>query len=251
MMDHIALLNLYREWGVDEALVSLCTNHLENVKQTVHKSPIKQNFSSLSSSQKDLSIQLQNATNLNEICEIIQSSKASPLHDTAMHSVLPKGNPEGKYFIIGEVPDHEEDRSGYVFAGRCEAWIKQLLSDIEIPFDQCLRIPLIPWRPPGGRPPSDQELQNCLPFLYRILEIYNPELIITMGVRPTRVLMGSSAPIGRLRGRWQKITLPEQKKTLLLFPMRHPSQLDVSVKARQETWHDLLLIRKFINDNTS
>ena len=44
MMDHIALLNLYREWGVDEALVSLCTNHLENVKQTVHKSPIKQNF---------------------------------------------------------------------------------------------------------------------------------------------------------------------------------------------------------------
>lgn len=246
MFDHLSLLNLYSEWGVDETLTSLCTNHLENVKPTTAIPIIKTSSSHSSNFLRHQNYSLQ-AKNIEDICKAITSFKDYPLYNTAMHSVLPKGNPLAPIFVIGEVPDADEDRNGQVFFGQSEFWLKQMFSSIQISLDDCFRMPLIPWRPPGGRQLSNNELTTCLPFLYKTLEIYKPKFILSIGTLPARTLTQSNAPISQLQGKWHTIHLPQTHITLQLFPLRHPSQIQASSKIRQETWRDLLGIRSALH----
>lgn len=248
MFDHLSLLNLYSEWGVDETLSSLCTNHLENVKPTTAIPIIKASLSHNNSLLKTQNYSLK-AKNITDICQAITSFNDYPLHNTAMHSVLPKGNPDAPIFIVGEVPDADEDRNGQVFFGQSEFWLRQMLNSIQISLDDCFCMPLIPWRPPGGRQLSNTELTTCLPFLYKTLEIYKPQFVLSIGTLPARTLTQTSAPISQLQGKWHTIHLPQTHITLRLFPLRHPSQVQASSKIRQETWRDLLRIRSAFHDS--
>lgn len=247
MFDHVSLLNLYSEWGVDETLTSLCTNHLDDVKSTPIRPVIKTSSPHSNPLLKHQNYSLQ-AKNIDDICQAITSFKEYPLHHTAMHSVLPKGNPHSPIFIIGEVPDADEDRNGQVFFGQSEFWLNQMLNSIKIPLEQCFRMPIIPWRPPGGRQLSNTELNTCLPFLYKTLEIYKPQFVLSIGTLPARTLTQTSTPLSQLQGKWHTIHLPNSHITLQLFPLRHPSQIQASTKFRQETWLDLLRIRNALNE---
>ncbi|MDI2113161.1 uracil-DNA glycosylase [Commensalibacter nepenthis] len=247
MFDHLSLLTLYSEWGVDETLASLCTNHLDDRKSTPSIPVIKTSSVHHKSLVKHPNQPLQ-AKNIDELCKVITSFKEYPLHNTAMHCVLPKGNPNSRIFIIGEVPDADEDRSGQVFFGQSEFWLNQLLNSIDLSLEECFRMPIIPWRPPGGRQLSNNELATCLPFLYKALELYKPQFIFSIGILPARILTQTSAPISQLKGQWHTIHLPQTHITLQLFPLRHPSQIQASAKIRQETWNDLLHIRKTLSD---
>ncbi|MDI2090960.1 uracil-DNA glycosylase [Commensalibacter oyaizuii] len=249
MFDRLSLLRLYSEWGVDETLTSLCTNHLENVKPTISVSSIKtSSFDTVSS------IKPQNqpllAQNIEEICQAIQDFKNYPLYETAMHSVLPKGDPLSSIFIIGEVPDADEDRNGRVFFGQTEFWLNQMFNLIDLNLDTCFRMPIIPWRPPGGRQLSNNELSACLPFLYKTLELYKPKFVISIGILPARILtQKTTASMNQLKGKWHSISLPGTNTQLKLFPLRHPSQLNTSAKIRQETWRDLLILRSTLSSD--
>lgn len=242
MNNRLYLLRLYVEWGADESLSSLCTNHFENVKPTTFLSEIKTDTSSPSPQSHPLQ-----AHNLEEICQAIQTFKGCALHDTAMYSIMPKGNPDAPIFIIGEVPDADEDRSGQVFFGQSEFWLRQMLASINVALNDCFCMPIIPWRPPGGRQVSAIEFDACLPFLYKVLEIYKPKFILSIGLLPAQILTQIQSPMSQLKSKWHTIKLPNTEVELKLFPLRSPSQINASPKVRKETWQDLLQIRLAIS----
>src|SRR5690606_41772155 len=39
----------------------------------------------------------------------------------------------------------------------------------------------VPWRPPGSRPATPEEMDLCLPFLHRQVELVAPKLVLTLG----------------------------------------------------------------------
>ncbi len=41
--------------------------------------------------------------------------------------------------------------------------------------------PLVPWRPPGGRPVSPGEMAICLPFLHRLIGLLQPRRLVIFG----------------------------------------------------------------------
>lgn len=243
MNPFLSLLQLYSEWGVDEVLTALPTDHLESIParptfSIPEKRPVPEN--PIQNINQHLSLK---TNNLQEICQAILNFKSCPLRDTAMHSILPKGNPEASLYLIGDVPDADEDRNGQVFAGQGEFWLRQLLDSIQLSFDACFQMPLLPWRPPGGRQVSKNELESCLPFLYQMLNLYSPPYILTIGLLPAQTLLQASLPFSQLRGKWHRIQNPHIKPSIQLFPLPHPAQLNTSAKIRQATWQDLLQIR--------
>lgn len=249
MYDHLSLLQLYSEWGVNESLTTSCTNHLENspsiptIPNTKRQS-VSNNII-VKTNQHPVSL----ANNLNEIKHSILNFKDCSLHDTAMHSVLPLGNPKASIYIIGDVPDADEDRSGEVFSGTANFWLKQMLESIDLSLEACFRMPLIPWRPPGGRQLAKNEIDICLPFLYKTIQIYKPKYILTLGQLPIRVLLQTQLSLRQLKSRWHSLIHSTLDPAPQIFPLPHLSQININAKIRQATWKDLLQIRATLEKN--
>ena len=52
--------------------------------------------------------------------------------------------------------------------------LDRMLASIGLDRSHVLITNLIPWRPPGGRPPTEAEIAMCLPFLHRHLALLRP-----------------------------------------------------------------------------
>ncbi|MCQ8279651.1 uracil-DNA glycosylase [Acetobacteraceae bacterium KSS8] len=169
---------------------------------------------------------------------------ACSLRDTATHSVLPSGDPAAGIVIVGEVPDEDEDRAGHPFAGRAGDLLDRMLGSIRLSRADCLLLPLIPWRPPGGKQPTPVELNTCQPFLERALVLARPAFVLCMGSRPARTVAGSAIRAG---ASWRSPVvsgLPEGARALA---MRHPSYLLSHLPARRDAWTDLIRLRRALD----
>ncbi|GAA4495904.1 uracil-DNA glycosylase [Gluconacetobacter tumulicola] len=183
------------------------------------------------------------ATTLAELHAAMAGFDACGLRDTATHTVAAAGEAPGRLLLIGEPPDAAEDRGGTPFAGPMGELLDRMLASIGLARADMLLAPVIPWRPPGERPPSAAELRICTPFLHRLIVLAAPRKVIAMGNTPARLLTGETTGIARLRGRWRDIPIPGRAAPIALLPMRHPSQLGASPTARRDAWKDLLLLR--------
>ena len=65
-----------------------------------------------------------------------------------------------------------------------------MLGSIGLDRTRVVMTTLVPWRPPGGRPPTESEVQVCLPFLQRHIALLAPRVLVTLGQLPTRALTG-------------------------------------------------------------
>ncbi|MFM8190359.1 MAG: uracil-DNA glycosylase family protein [Pirellula sp.] len=138
-----------------------------------------------------------------------------------------------RFVMVGEAPGAEEDRIGDPFVGPAGQLLDKILIATGIPRDQVYILNTIKCRPPGNRVPSDSESENCRPFLEAQLEILQPDYIVCWGAVAVRAILGTTEPIGRLRGRfhWYKKT-----KVLVTY---HPSYLLRAPEAKKLTWEDM------------
>lgn len=184
------------------------------------------------------------AADLDALRAVIAAFDQCGLRDTATRPVLPAGNPSNGVVIVGEVPDEDEDRAGQPFAGRNGELLDRMLGSIGLDRGHVLLLPLIPWRPPGGRPPNPIEMATCLPFLQRGLALARPTHILSMGSRPARVLADS---VIRAGAGWRRPVLPDLPEGARVLAMRHPGYLLSHLPARREAWADLIRLRRALD----
>lgn len=269
MMDALALLRLYVDWGADAALDDDPTDRLAPVQPPPARAaspsrnaaaPTRQASPSGAVSPRgpaepDDGLTLidravlrarqvaEAASSIAELHAALAAFDGCALRETATHTIAPAGRAGSGLLLIGEPPDATEDRGGAPFAGPPGQMLDRMLASIGLRRDDLLLAPVIPWRPPGERPPSPAELRICEPFLHRLIVLAAPRRVVLMGNMPARLLTGEQGGIARLRGRWRDITIPGRAQPLPALPMRHPSQLGASPAARRDAWKDLLLLR--------
>ncbi len=166
-----------------------------------------------------------------------------PLRDTAGHLVFADGDPGAGVVLIGEVPGPEEDRTGTPFAGPPGQLLDRMLASVGLDRARLATVMLVPWRPPGGRPPTDGEIATCLPFLLRHLTLLRPRLLVPLGGLATRAVTGNSLGIRRLRGRLTESVIPGLEQPVPTLPMLHPAHLLRTPGAKREAWADLLQLQ--------
>jgi len=111
------------------------------------------------------------AVTLDALYTAIANFDGCALRDTATQPVLPAGDPTAGLLVIGEPPSAEDDRAGRPFAGPAGGTLDRMLASIALDRSKLLLAPLIPWRPPGNRPPTAAEVAICLPFLHRLIQL--------------------------------------------------------------------------------
>jgi len=185
------------------------------------------------------------ATTLEELAAAMRGFEGSPLKHGARSFVFADGVPGARVMVIGEAPGAEEDRLGKPFVGRAGQLLDRMLAAIGLsrtapaPEDAAYIANILPWRPPGNRTPSEDEVTLFLPFIERHIELAKPDFILSVGNTPTKALLGTAMGIKRMRGRWVR----HEATGLPLLPSFHPAYLLRQPADKRLAWRDLLSLR--------
>ncbi|MGH9071780.1 MAG: uracil-DNA glycosylase [Acidimicrobiales bacterium] len=128
------------------------------------------------------------------------------------------GDARADLMFVGEGPGHDEDLAGEPFVGRSGRLLDRLMAE-ELGLDrsQCYIANVVKCRPPGNRDPRPDEIAACRPYLEAQVELIRPKVVVTLGNFATRALLGTTEPIGMLRGRVYPF------RGGLLVPTYHPA----------------------------
>jgi DNA polymerase len=105
---------------------------------------------------------------------------------------------------------------------------------------------LLPWRPPGGRPPTPGEIALCLPFLLRHIALAAPRRLVLLGALPARALLGGTGRKAPRAG-WAELVVPGLAAPLAALLMASPAAALTSPAARREAWAALRLLRRALD----
>jgi uracil-DNA glycosylase len=174
--DAFALLGLQVEWGADEAIDPTPLDRLRPAepKPVPPPGPVAAPEPARGTAGERALAAAAKAGTLEDLRSALTSFDGCALRDTASNLVFAAGDPASTTLIIGDPPAREEDRSGQPFAGPEGQLLDQMLISIGLTRADLMLTPLIPWRPPGGRPPSPGEIAICLPFLHRLIALMKP-----------------------------------------------------------------------------
>lgn len=182
------------------------------------------------------------AENLSALAEAFAAFDGCDLKPGARRFVFADGNPAARVMIVGEGPGQEEDRQGLPFVGPAGQMLDRMFAAIGMRRDhpdpaRALYITnSVPWRPPGNRQPSDDEIALLRPFLLRHIQLADPAVLVLMGNAATQAVLGRQG-ITRLRGAFvQALGRPA-------LPMFHPSALLRRPDWKREAWADLLTLQ--------
>lgn len=168
----------------------------------------------------------------------------------ATQLVFADGNPEAEIMLVGEGPGEQEDLQGKPFVGRAGQLLDRMLAAIGLDRTKVYIANMVPWRPPGNRDPSPEELALCTPFLLRQVELVAPKFLVTLGNVPTKSLFGTSSGITRMRGQWKELELGSHRARSLAT--LHPAYLLRTPASKALAWRDMLSLRQAIEaENTS
>jgi uracil-DNA glycosylase family 4 len=170
------------------------------------------------------------------------------LKQTATNTVFIDGNPAAPVMIIGEAPGADEDRIGRPFVGRAGQLLDRMLAAIGLDRSGVLITNVIYWRPPGNRTPTDAEIAACLPFVFRLIALVQPKVLVLSGGTAAGALLAQSQGITRLRGRWFDLAVPGLDQPIPTLPMFHPSFLLRTPERKREAWRDLLSLRARLDE---
>ncbi len=232
-MDDLAALLLQIEWGADEALADAPAERAAAPALITPRPP---------PAFAPRSVQ---AGTLAELRAAIAAFDGCALRDTASHPVFAEGDPGAALLLVCDPPGADDDRSGRVLSGPEGAYLDRMLASIGLSRADVLIAPLIPWRPPGGRPPSGSEIAQCLPFLHALFGLARPRLLATMGTLAARTLFGG----GRDRARgWTEFAAPGLETAVPALAMPSPAMLLRTPARRRDAWADLRRLRRALNE---
>ena len=187
------------------------------------------------------------ARNLAELRAAIAGFEGCALRATAANLVFAEGDPEAGLLLIGDAPSDEDDRAGRPFAGPDGAYLDRMLASIGLDRSRLLLTRMIPWRPPGSRPPSVAERAACLPFLHRLIALARPRRILLLGPLVAQDLLAGVAGRRPKRGVWYDLPLPGAPGGETVPVLSGPDPV-VLVRnpgtARRQAWADLRMLRR-------
>ena len=154
------------------------------------------------------------------------------------------GNPNAKLMFVGEGPGADEDQQGEPFVGKAGQLLTKIIEAIGLKRSDVYIANVIKCRPPNNRNPEPDEVATCQPFLFAQLDLIKPKIIVALGTFAAHALLGSDAPISRLRGRVQNY-----RGGAKLIPTFHPAFLLRTPERKRDVWEDMKKVRALLTED--
>ncbi len=184
----------------------------------------------------------QSAGTLEELYEKIHTCQKCSLGKTRNKFVFGVGNPDADVMLIGEAPGAEEDKQGIPFVGRAGKLLTDILKAINFSRDEVYIANILKCRPPNNRDPLPSEVETCMPYLYKQIELIKPKVILCLGRVAATNLFGKKYTLTQMRG---KVYDVEGIKTMVTY---HPAALLRNPNWKRGCWEDVQKFRKLYDE---
>jgi uracil-DNA glycosylase len=158
------------------------------------------------------------------------------------------------WLVVGDLPSPEDDQKGEPFTGAEGVLLDNMLKAVgvrrqglppvegQLHWAQAYLTCAVKCRPPAGRNPEATELGVCAGYLSRQVALAKPKVILAMGRFAIQSLLGSTEPMGKLRG-----TVHEFQGVPVVVTY-HPTNLLRAPADKAKAWADLVLALKVAQD---
>lgn len=187
----------------------------------------------------------ESALTLDELKTAVANFDGCNLKASARSSILASGSAEAGIMVIGPAPSADDDREGLAFSGRAGQLLDRMLAAIGLMRDGVLLTHVLPWRPPGDRPPSQPEAAICRPFIERQIALAEPRHILLLGNFTARFFFGGNETIHGLRGQWRPLQAGGHAAEAIAS--LHPQDLMAAPASKALAWRDLCALRRRIS----
>jgi uracil-DNA glycosylase family 4 len=157
------------------------------------------------------------------------------------NTVPGEGDPQAGLMCVGEGPGETEDRTGRPFVGRAGELLNGILAAIELSRESVFIANVVKCRPPQNRKPLPDEMQACLPYLRRQIQLIRPKVLLALGATAAEGLLGVRKSLGELRGRVHRFD------GIPLVVTYHPAALLRNPNWKKPTWDDVRIARQLLD----
>ena len=218
----------------------------ETISANTREDINKVNSLEINTNLEDDSSELSEIKTLNDLQSFINNYDECELSHTARSTVFCDGNVDAEIMLIGEAPGNQEDIEGKPFVGKSGQLLDKILETININRTNCYISNIIPWRPPGNRNPTAEEINICLPFIKKHIELINPKILLLIGSISSKSILNKNLGITKLRGEWH--IYKDGDIEIPALPIFHPAYLLRRPNNKSYVMRDILLFKRKIQD---
>ena len=183
-----------------------------------------------------------------ELQTAVQACQSCALGAARQTPILGSGHGTAHWMVVGDLPSDTDEPSGQPFTGPEGVLLDNMLKAVGVrrqgsaaPADASADTPeaclthAVKCRPQNGRNPETPELATCAAYLSRQVTLVQPRVILAMGRFAIQSLLGSTEPMGKLRGRLHDF---QGVPVVVTYP---PSSLLRNPADKAKAWADLVL----------
>jgi uracil-DNA glycosylase family 4 len=180
---------------------------------------------------------------LAELHKEMAACRRCRLCESRTNMLFGSGPEQCELVIVTGWPSEDDDRLSQVLSGQAGELFDKMLAAINLSRQDVFIIQVVKCLTPGNRLPKADEINTCLPFLLRQIEILQPRLICTLGPLAAVALLKREESLFRLRGRIHAYHTM-QGAVIPLLPTIHPAFLLKNPDLKKASWQDLQLLQK-------
>jgi uracil-DNA glycosylase family 4 len=184
---------------------------------------------------------------LAELNRQILQCRRCRLHESKTHYVPGEGNNRPDILFIGEGPGETEDQFGRPFIGKAGQLLDKIIQKMGLGREDVFIGNVVKCRPPNNREPLKDEVEACLPYLLKQVDILRPKIIVCLGKVALNNMLGTSHSMGRIRGQLLSF------HGIPLMPTYHPAYIlhkkdkEEITRAKWEVWEDMQKVLALIS----
>jgi DNA polymerase len=163
--------------------------------------------------------------------------------------VIDRGDPRARIMAISERPGDNEDLSGKAFVGRAGELLDKMFEAIDMDSNENLLIANVTkCKPETDRAPSRAEVEACMPFLEKQIELVKPRVVVLLGAVALKWFDPSRSDV-KMEEEAGKFFELARHPGIQFVVMYNPAFLLRDPSKKRITWEHLKSLRRFISES--
>lgn len=184
-------------------------------------------------------------TTFDELMVKVKEFDYCPLKAKSSSTIVGMGNKVNPdLLVLTEIPNAVEDKTGVAFSGDTGELLNKILGAIGCSLQtNTFAMPVMFYRPAGGRMPTSEEMDTVKPFVFKAIELLKPKVILTMGGVSSSLILNVSDTIVSLRGKWVEYNGVSVMPTFSLQYILNAGRQGLK-EVRLKAWEDVQEVQK-------
>ena len=226
-----------------------------NLQIILHQNEIKKNLLELikHNTKKNLDSFDDSADKIDKLETSFKNFNGCNLKKTATNFINFQGSKKADILFIDGPPATEEDKVGKSFVSAKGDLFDKMLNAINLKKDDTFIVNAIPWRPPGNRYPTAEEIKICRPFIFNLIKLLRPKIIVCLGEISTNQILHLNQSFIKTRGKWHSLKSNpindfDEEYNPYVLPTLNISYLLTRPDMKRQAWEDIKLLRDKIRE---